>query len=76
MIWPGRAPGVALLVPALLSLALFVTEAVGPAVIALDVAIGRRGAGRPGHADRRRAGSAPSGGAGRSRRWASRRRSS
>ena len=31
MIWPGRALGVALLVPALLSLALFVSESVWPA---------------------------------------------
>jgi uncharacterized protein (DUF58 family) len=38
-IWPGRALALALLVPALLSLGLFVTEAIGPAVIALDVAI-------------------------------------
>jgi uncharacterized protein (DUF58 family) len=38
-LWPGRALAMALLVPALLSLGLFVTEAIGPAVIALDVAI-------------------------------------
>jgi uncharacterized protein (DUF58 family) len=40
MIWPGRALAIALLVPALLSLGLFVSETLGPAVIALDVAIG------------------------------------
>jgi uncharacterized protein (DUF58 family) len=40
MIWPGRALALALLAPALLSLALFVTETVRPAVIALDVAAG------------------------------------
>ncbi len=40
MIWPGRALAIALLVPALLSLGLFVTAALGPAVIALDVALG------------------------------------
>ena len=40
MIWPGRALAIALLVPALLSLGLFATEALRPAVIALDLAIG------------------------------------
>lgn len=40
MIWPGRALGVALLVPALLSLGLFAVDAIGPAIVALDVAIG------------------------------------
>jgi uncharacterized protein (DUF58 family) len=39
MIWPGRALGILLLVPALLSLALFVSETIGPAVIALDVLV-------------------------------------
>ncbi len=39
MIWPGRAPGVALLAPALLSLVLFVTEAVWPLVLVLDAAV-------------------------------------
>jgi uncharacterized protein (DUF58 family) len=39
MIWPGRALGVALVVPALLSLALFVSEAVLPIVVALDAAV-------------------------------------
>jgi uncharacterized protein (DUF58 family) len=40
MIWPGREMGVALLLPALLSLGLFVSGAFGPAIVALDVAIG------------------------------------
>jgi uncharacterized protein (DUF58 family) len=40
MIWPGRRLALALLLPALLSLGLFATEAVGPGVIALDVAVG------------------------------------
>jgi uncharacterized protein (DUF58 family) len=39
MIWPGRALGVALVVPALLSLALFVNESVWPLVLAFDVAV-------------------------------------
>lgn len=39
MIWPGRALAHALLVPALLSLGLFVTSALGPAVLALDVVL-------------------------------------
>ncbi len=39
MIWPGRALANMLLIPALLSLALFVTSAVAPAVIALNLAI-------------------------------------
>jgi uncharacterized protein (DUF58 family) len=39
MIWPGRALGVALLAPALLSLALFVTESVWPLVLVLDLAV-------------------------------------
>jgi len=40
MIWPGRTLAKALLIPALLSLGLFVTDAVRPAIIALDVLIG------------------------------------
>lgn len=40
MIWPGRRLAVLLLFPALLSLALFVTEAAWPAVLLLDAAIG------------------------------------
>ena len=40
MIWPGRSLGTALLVPTLLSLALLVSEAIRPAVIALDVMVG------------------------------------
>jgi uncharacterized protein (DUF58 family) len=39
MIWPGRALGVALLVPALLSLALFVNESAWPIVLLLDLAV-------------------------------------
>jgi uncharacterized protein (DUF58 family) len=39
-VWPGRALALALLVPALLSLSLFVTTASGPAVLVLDAAIG------------------------------------
>ena len=39
MIWPGRALGVALMVPALLSLALFVNESVWPLVLVLDAAV-------------------------------------
>ncbi len=39
MIWPGRALGVALMVPALLSLALFVSESVWPLVLVLDAAV-------------------------------------
>jgi hypothetical protein len=38
-VWPGRALALALLVPALLSLGLFVTDTIGPAVLVLDVAI-------------------------------------
>ena len=38
-VWPGRAMALALLVPALLSLGLFATDRVGPAVLALDAAI-------------------------------------
>jgi uncharacterized protein (DUF58 family) len=38
-IWPGRALALTLLVPALLSLGLFVTSAIGPAVLVLDTAI-------------------------------------
>ena len=61
MIWPGRRLATLLLVPTLLSLALFVTEAVWPAVLALDALIALvaladlftlRGAGRL-RADRR-----------------------
>lgn len=40
MIWPGRPLAVALLVPTLLSLALFVVDAIGPAILALDLVIG------------------------------------
>jgi uncharacterized protein (DUF58 family) len=40
MIWPDRALGLVLLVPALVSLALFVSEAFRPAVVALDVLVG------------------------------------
>jgi uncharacterized protein (DUF58 family) len=36
MVWPGRALGVALLVPALLSLVLFIREEVLPLVLAID----------------------------------------
>ena len=39
MIWPGRALGVALMVPALLSLALFVNESVWPLVLLPDAAV-------------------------------------
>jgi len=39
MIWPGRRLALALLAPALLSLGLFVTEALHPGVVALDLAI-------------------------------------
>jgi uncharacterized protein (DUF58 family) len=39
MIWPGRSLGVALLIPALLSLALLVSERVLPIVLAIDAAI-------------------------------------
>jgi uncharacterized protein (DUF58 family) len=39
MIWPGRRLSLALLVPALLALGLFVNEAVWPGVVALDLAI-------------------------------------
>jgi uncharacterized protein (DUF58 family) len=39
MIWPGRRLALALLAPALLSLALLLTPAVGPGVLALDAAI-------------------------------------
>src|ERR1700722_18523485 len=39
-VWPGRALALALLVPALLSLALFVTTAIGPVVLVLDAALG------------------------------------
>jgi uncharacterized protein (DUF58 family) len=38
-IWPGRALAIAFLVPALLSLALFVSEALKPIVIVLDLAV-------------------------------------
>src|SRR3954451_23007465 len=38
-IWPGRALAVALLVPALLSLGVFVSEAVQPAVLALNMLV-------------------------------------
>jgi uncharacterized protein (DUF58 family) len=40
MIWPGRPLPMLLLVPALLSLALFVSDAPWPAIVALDAAIG------------------------------------
>jgi uncharacterized protein (DUF58 family) len=40
MIWPGRRLALALLLPALLSLGLFATEVLWPAVVALDVAVG------------------------------------
>jgi len=40
MIWPGRALGVALLFPALASLALLASDQVLPIVVALDAAIG------------------------------------
>jgi uncharacterized protein (DUF58 family) len=39
-VWPGRALVLALLIPALLSLALFVTASIGPAVLLLDAVIG------------------------------------
>jgi uncharacterized protein (DUF58 family) len=39
MIWPGRALGVALIVPAVLSLAMFVNESLWPIVLLLDLAI-------------------------------------
>jgi uncharacterized protein (DUF58 family) len=39
MIWPARALGVALLVPALLSLVLLVNESVWPLVLVLDLAV-------------------------------------
>jgi uncharacterized protein (DUF58 family) len=40
LIWPGRALGIALLIPALTSLALFVSESILPIVLAIDVAVG------------------------------------
>jgi len=40
MIWPGRALGVALLAPALVSLALFINESIWPLVVVLDAAVG------------------------------------
>ena len=39
MIWPGRWLALALLAPALVSLVLFVSEAMVPIVVALDVAV-------------------------------------
>jgi uncharacterized protein (DUF58 family) len=39
IVWPGRALGVALVVPALASLAMFVSESFLPIVIALDAAV-------------------------------------
>ncbi len=39
MIWPGRALGVALVFPALLSLTLFVNDGILPIVVAMDAAI-------------------------------------
>jgi uncharacterized protein (DUF58 family) len=38
-IWPGRALGTLLLVPAILSLALFVGDAIAPVVVVLDLAV-------------------------------------
>jgi uncharacterized protein (DUF58 family) len=38
-VWPGRALGTVLLIPAILSLALFAGDTVMPAVIALDLAV-------------------------------------
>ncbi|SIO08924.1 Uncharacterized conserved protein, DUF58 family, contains vWF domain [Singulisphaera sp. GP187] len=40
MIWPGRALAFSLLIPALLSLGLFVSDSLGPAVLALDLVVG------------------------------------
>jgi uncharacterized protein (DUF58 family) len=40
LVWPGRALGVVLLVPALCSLTVFVSQEVMPAVLALDAAVG------------------------------------
>ncbi len=40
LIWPGRALGVVLLVPALTSLLLFVTESILPILLAVDAAVG------------------------------------
>lgn len=40
MIWPGRRLALALLIPSLLSLGLFVTEALWPVVVSLDVLLG------------------------------------
>jgi len=40
LIWPGRPLGLALLVPALTSLLLFVSERVLPIVLAIDLAVG------------------------------------
>jgi uncharacterized protein (DUF58 family) len=40
LIWPGRALGVLALLPALFSLALFVSETLLPVVLALDAAVG------------------------------------
>ncbi len=40
MIWPGRALGVALLIPGLASLTLFISQSIWPLVVALDVAVG------------------------------------
>jgi uncharacterized protein (DUF58 family) len=40
LIWPGRALGLVLLVPALASLLLFVSESFLPFVLAIDVAVG------------------------------------
>ena len=39
MVWPGRMLGVALLLPALLSLGILVSETIVPLVIALDAAV-------------------------------------
>jgi uncharacterized protein (DUF58 family) len=40
MIWPGKSLGVALLVPALVSLTLFISEDFLPLVLAIDAAVG------------------------------------
>ncbi len=39
MLWPGRALGIAFLIPALLSLAILVSDAILPGVIVLDIAV-------------------------------------
>ena len=73
-IWPGRALALAALIPALLSLGVFVSDAVQPAVLALDLLVAAIALADLAEPTRGRASSAIVRECGTTARWASRSR--